>query len=255
MRRRSFSLVMTGGAIVLGACGGGEVIVQAQVEGEGGEPTPIAAVEVMALPYDRDEIFDSLKAAFPTPEPTIPDSILRLQSEIASAQAEWQQAEAAWNAARDSLNVLNQAMQRLSRGSAQYRLLFADFGDQESRERSAGQRSRQAFQRYDALQKRVASQAAQLRVQRELWANEAYAPVDSIIELRLEELGREELVDTTDASGIVRFPSVKTGQWWVHARYDLPFEELYWNVPVEVRRGDPIQVILNRANAQVRPKL
>lgn len=254
MTRRSFSLVMTGGAIVLGACGGGEVIVQAQVEGEGGEPSPIGGVEVRALPYDRDAIFDSLKATYPTPEPTIPDSVLRLQSEIASAQAEWQQAEASWNAARDSLKVLSDALQRMSRGSAQYRLLFADFGDQEARERTTGQQSRQAFTRYDALQKRFASQASQLRVQRELWADEAYAPVDSIIELRLEELGREELVDTTDASGIVRFPSVKTGQWWVHARYDLPFEELYWNVPVEVQRGDPIQVILNRANAQARPK-
>jgi hypothetical protein len=229
--------------------------VQAQVDREGSEPAPIANVEVRALPYDRDAIFDSLKAAHPTPEPVIPDSVLRLQSEIASAQTEWQQAETTWNSARDSLNKLNDAMQRLSRGSPQYRLLFAEFGDQEARERTARQQSERAFQRYDALQKRVASQAAQLRVQRELWADEAYAAVDSIIELRLEELGREELVDTTDASGIVRFPSVKTGQWWVHARYDLPFEELYWNVPVDVRRGDPIQVILNRSSAQIRPKL
>ena len=48
---------------------------------------------------------------------------------------------------------------------------------------------------------------------------------------------------------------MKTGEWWIHARYDLPYEELYWNVSITVERGDPQRVVLNRANAQRRPKL
>ena len=254
MRGRSFSLVMTGAAIVLGACGGGEVVVQAQLEGEGGEPTPLSGVEVRALPYDRDVIFDSLRTASPTPEPQIPDTLMQLQEEIAAAQAENQQAEARWNAARDSLTRINEQMRGLSQRSAQYRLLYTDFTEQEAREAAAKRQMDQAFARFDALQKRFTSQAEQIRVQRQNWGDQAYASVDSVIALRLEALDREELADTTDASGMARFPSIETGEWWIHARYDLPFEELYWNVPIQVQRGDPLQVILNRSNAQVRPK-
>ena len=45
------------------------------------------------------------------------------------------------------------------------------------------------------------------------------------------------------------------GNWWVHARQELPYSELYWNVPISVETGDPLQVRLTRENAQVRPKL
>ena len=45
------------------------------------------------------------------------------------------------------------------------------------------------------------------------------------------------------------------GEWWVHARHDLPFQELYWNIPITVERGDPLPVQLTEATAQMRPKL
>lgn len=61
------------------------------------------------------------------------------------------------------------------------------------------------------------------------------------------------VVDTTDANGIVRFRGLRSGDWWIHARYDLPFDELYWNVPIQVE-GE-MQIELTRENAQVRPKL
>jgi hypothetical protein len=46
---------------------------------------------------------------------------------------------------------------------------------------------------------------------------------------------------------------VPIGTWWVHARHELPFTELYWNIQIDVQRGEPVQITLNRANAQVRP--
>ena len=39
------------------------------------------------------------------------------------------------------------------------------------------------------------------------------------------------------------------------ARYELPYTELYWNVPIDATRGDPNEVMLTRENAQERIKL
>jgi hypothetical protein len=33
----------------------------------------------------------------------------------------------------------------------------------------------------------------------------------------------------------------------------LIYDELYWNVPLEVAGGEPTELVLNRANAQRRP--
>src|SRR5690606_37997169 len=98
-------------------------------------------------------------------------------------------------------------------------------------------------------------QSAAIRARRQAWGDEAFADVNTVIEARLEATGRTEHYDTTDANGVVRFEGLKKGDWWIHARYDLPYTELYWNVPVQVEGGDPITLILNRENAQVRPKL
>ena len=38
-------------------------------------------------------------------------------------------------------------------------------------------------------------------------------------------------------------------------RHDLPYTELYWNIPVEVQRGEPVQVKLTRETAEIRRKL
>ena len=39
------------------------------------------------------------------------------------------------------------------------------------------------------------------------------------------------------------------------ARFELPYTELYWNVPIEVKRGEPNEVKLTKENAKTRIKL
>lgn len=252
MKRAVLTLAAMATAAVLGACTG-EVVVQAQLQQEDGTTNPLTGLTVRALPYDRDQVFDSLAQTYGQPEPTIPDSVLALQDSIAQASVASSQAENQWAAARDSLRAIRDQMDRLTRGSPQYRLLFNDFNAQESIEQSAERRMNQAFERFNALQNRFAQTANEIRLRREQWGNEAYAAIDTVIFLKLEELGREEYADTTDANGVARFPGLQKGQWWIHARYTLPFEELYWNVPVEVTGGDPNVVQLTRENAQPRP--
>jgi hypothetical protein len=254
MKSGVVTLVIALTAAVLGGCTG-EVVVQAQQQQEGGAASAIANLEIRAIPYDRDAIFDSLRAAFSQPEPEIPPSLLALQDSIAIASAQYSSLENRWGTARDSLKKLSDAIKTVSRASPQYRLMFRDFNDQETVETQAKRQMDAAFARYTSLQNNFASTANEVRLLRDQWADEAYAAVDTVVDRKLEDLGREELADTTDANGVGRFQGVKPGQWWIHARYELPFEELYWNIPVDVQRGDPIVVELNRSTAQVRPKL
>jgi len=241
---------------LLAACGGGEVVVQAQLPGESPDAPPVALrdLTIRLLPYDRDAIFDSLQAAYPEPEPEIPATLLALQDSVSAAQEEWRRAESRWNEVRDRMRQITEEMQGLNRAERRYRELWTEFGDLERQETESKRRMDSAFAQFDALQKRLLEESQTVRLQREAWADEAFASIDEVIAAKLKAAGREELADTTDASGVGRFIA-KPGKWWVTARYDLPYQELYWNIPVEVKRGEPAQVTLTRENAIIRPRL
>jgi hypothetical protein len=49
--------------------------------------------------------------------------------------------------------------------------------------------------------------------------------------------------------------NVKPGAYWVYARYETAYTELYWNLPIVVEGGEPLTVKLNRSNADERVKL
>lgn len=254
--KRLLLILATGfGAAMLGACGGGQVIVQIETATvEGGDVIALQDLEVQLLPYDRDAVFDSLASAYPEPEPPIPDTLIQLQAAVARAQEEWRQAETRWATVRDSLQRISQEMEGLSRAQAEYRILFAEFNALAPEEERFQRQMDAAFNRFDQLQKDLLNQSQQVKLRREEWADAAFAPVDSIFAAKIAEARREVAVDTTDATGVARF-SVKPGTWWVHARYDLPYTELYWNIPIDVQRGEPVQIKLSRENAEVRRKL
>jgi hypothetical protein len=241
-------------SVVLSACRGSEVVVVAQFEDESGATVTMRDLPIRLLPYDRDQVFDEMEAAYPVPQPEIPQALVQLESEISSAQQQWQQAEQRWMAVRDSLQRLSTALQGMNRASGQYNVAYRQFIELENQETALRRQQQQAFERFTGLQQQYTSQADEVRVARENWADEAYARVDSVIALRLADARREEVWDTADAQGVARV-GVPAGRWWVHARWDLPYSELYWNVPIEVPRGEQVQVQLTRENAQVRPRL
>jgi hypothetical protein len=238
----------------LAACTSGELTVQASVERADGSISALPNLLVRVLPYDREQIFEELERAYGVPEPRIPDSLKVLQDAIAQAQAEWSNAETIWNSARDSLKVLSDRMEGMSRSSAQYALAYGNFNAQDSVVQRAEQVSKRAHDRFEALQQRYYEQADSVRLARAAWADRAFAQVNSVIQERIEEAGSREYGDTTDANGVATFEGLKHGRYWIHARYEQPYDELYWNVPVELR-GEPATVQLNRQTAQVRPKL
>jgi hypothetical protein len=242
------------------ACGGGDVVVLAQLQEvaagpEGAEGRPLASLPLYLLPYDRDAIFDSLSQAHPTPEPQVPDTVFALQDQVRDRYREWQTAERRWGLLRDSLQTMLNRMERMNPQSGEYFVMFREYNDLADEVEVLERRSTQAFEGFTSLQNRLQEEAREIQIQRELWADDAFAPVDSIIQARLEERRAQEHADTTSAHGVARFRGVSPGQWWIHGRYDRPFDELYWNIPIQVDRGEEIQVRLTEQNAEVRQKM
>jgi hypothetical protein len=87
------------------ACGTDpKVVVRASLT-PGGEP--IADLPVQLLPYDREELLDSLANAADDPEPALPQEVLQQQQELAAESASVRQkgdtAVARWNAQRRAI--------------------------------------------------------------------------------------------------------------------------------------------------------
>ncbi len=246
------------GAALLSACGPTPVVVTAEIgandPSQDAAPRPLGDLEVRMFPYDRDRIFDSLTAAAATPEPAIPDSVLDAQNEVAAAQQAWRDTEGRWNVLRDTLLTLSDELDQLSRGQTRYRELFRVFEDLDA-EYAAVERQRDAaFDVFTSLQAASLAAAQETRLLREAWADEAFADVDEVMSGHQRASGLEVLYDTTDASGIAEFEA-DAGDYWVTSRYELPYTELYWNIPITVVGGEPAQLRLTRDNAMVRPKL
>ncbi len=244
--------------LALSACGNPQVFVEASYAEEGAaERRVLTDLPVRLLPYDRDAIFDSLEAAYAEPEPSIPPEVLQQQQVVQQAQTEWRRSEERWTTVRDSLRVLSDGLQRMQqqglRGTPQYRQAFEQFNRLDDEEDRVQAQMNQAFARFDQLQRTALAQADSVRVVREAWAERAFADFDRVVADRLRQTGREEMADTTNAQGVSRM-RVPSGRWWVYARYTLPFQELYWNIPIEVS-GDSTGIVLNEQNAEVRPVL
>jgi hypothetical protein len=242
--------------LLVTACGPGEVIVTVEVDildPETGERVPrnIEDLTVQLVPFDRDFIFDSLTQASSTPEPQFPEELMARRDSLLVFQQEWRDSEAEWLALREQLaNIVNE-MEAYNPAETRYQELFRQFDQVEGRYQAAERRKDQAFARFDELQQATFSELQDARAQIEAWEDEVFAPYGQLVFDRLRESRREILADTTDATGRARFRP-NTGSWWVHSRYQLPTVELYWNVPVQVDRGDPVEVRLTRQNAQER---
>jgi hypothetical protein len=245
-----------------GACGPAQVIVQMEIEvddpsGGGGTVTqPLSDIEVRLLPYDRDQVFDSLTAAYGTPEPEIPEELLAARSEVQAAQEQWDEAQRRWAILRDTLQKINDTLEGLSRSDAEYVMLFREYNDFDAEYSQVERQVEQAFNRFDSLQQGTIRASDSIRILQDNWADDAFADVNEVFRAKQLESGLDVAVDTTDASGVARENlRVSPGQYWVNARYELTYTELYWNVPISVERGDPVQVRLTRENAEERLRL
>ncbi len=251
---------MLGLLLAAGACGPAEVVVTMEIDvpnpSGGSVPLALSEIEVQLLPYDRDAVFDSMTTAFGTPEPAIPPDLLAARAEVQMAQETWAASQSRWNILRDTLQTLSSALEQYSRGEAQYLMLFQEFQDFDNEYSSVERQVEADFAEFDRLQQGTIRASDSVRIVIDQWADEAFTDVGTVFREKQLETGLDVAVDTTDASGIARTNlRVRPGQYWVHARYELTYSELYWNVPITVEGGDPVQIRLTRDNADDRPLL
>jgi hypothetical protein len=244
--------------VVATGCSEPRVIAEASLQNQStGERLALGDLPIRLLPYDRDAVFDSLEAAHGQPEPAIPPEILAQQQQVQEAQTAWRRAEEQLTTIRDSLRIVQASLTQMQsqgqRESPLWAETFARFGTLEVQEREVNQQVQETFALFNQLQQQTRASVDSIRVQRDLWAEEAFADFETVVQQKLNASGFEEQADTTDSQGIAVF-SVPEGAWWVYGRYTLPFEELYWNIPVEVA-SDSVHVRLNRENADIRPVL
>ncbi len=260
MRRSALPFAMSL-LLAAAACGPAEVVVTIEIDvddpdGDGTITRALSEVEVRLVPYDRDAVFDSMTAAFGTPEPPVPEDLVAARDEVRMAQEAWQQAQTRWNTIRDTLQKLNTALEGYSRGEARYTALFREWNDFDAELGGVDRQMTQSFDSFTELQQGTIRASDSVRILRENWGDEAFAGVGEIFLAKSRASGLQEATDTTDAMGVARTHlQVAPGQYWVHARYELAYTELYWNVMITVERGEPIQVRLSGENADERIKL
>ena len=252
-RKNRIGLVAILVPLAFTACGPADATVYVAL-GDDADPDPLDGVEVRLLPYDRDQIFDSLSSEAPTPEPQIPADLLAAQEEIAQAQQAWRDAETRWGVLRDTLQKINRALEGLSRGESLYRRLFTEYEDLEGELTQTDRTMGRLFNEFDALQQATIGRMDSMRAVQGDWGDLAFEDFDLVRYAKIEASGLEELADTTEANGIADFQDgVAPGMYWVYARHELPYDELYWNVPVTITREEPFVLHLRRENAEIRP--
>lgn len=218
-----------------------------QVESEVG----LAQLQIRLLPYDRDSIFTALAAQYGEPEPKPPADLLDLRDSISVAQERWRSAEADWNEMRSDLEALSERMKEMNRASRDYAQAFRRFDQLDGQLRRLDRDKQAFFNRFTELQSAYRAKADSFNAVLQGWGDAAFENFTEVVDSLLEERGKAELYDTTDASGWAYFEA-PGGQWWVHTRFELPFEELYWNAPY-ASQGGADTLVLNEANASLRP--
>ena len=237
--------------VLLGACSRStQLAVRAVTSTEGGEEMPRAQQIITLLPFDRDSIFSAMGERASAPEPQPPTRLLELRDSVSAAQERWRDAEAAWNDMRSEQQTLSERMQGMSRTSDEYFQAYERFDNLDVQVRRLDREKQGYFDRFTELQSGYTAVADSFSAVLTAWEDAAFEDYGEVADSLTEVLG-EALEDTTDASGWAYF-TVPRGQWWIHTRAELVFEEQYWNLSYNSSGGTDT-LVLNNSNAEVRP--
>jgi len=221
-------------ALAVAACDGPhDVAVRVSIPGPDSVSAPAAGVGLIALPYDRDSVLRALTAAAPTRRPSTAELDTLFQkfrapfSEYATASLEAEKL-------RGTLASVKARLDSLPRNAAEYRTLYARFGQQSSELAKAEQREQAARKVLDTARARFIARSDTLRARVRLWEDSTYRGYDSIVRGLARARGLTAVTDTTGRDGWAHF-RLRGGPWWIYARsWDVtdPNSEWYWNVRV-----------------------
>jgi hypothetical protein len=238
-------------ALALAACDRPhDIAVRVSIPGPDSVAAPAAGVGLIALPYDRDSVLRALAAAAPTRRPSTAELDTLFQrfrvpfSEYATASLEAEKL-------RGALASVKARLDSLPRNAAEYRTLYAHFGQRSSELARAEQREQVARKALDTARATFIARSDTLRARVRLWEDSTYRAYDSIVSGLARARGLTPVTDTTGRDGWAHF-KLQRGPWWIYARsWDAtdPNAEWYWNVKVA---GDT--VLLTDHTGLRRPK-
>lgn len=204
-------------------------------------------LELVALPYDRDSVLQSLEAKA-TPRPHT--------RELDSLFAEWRTpfvrfARASYRSQQlgDSLALLRRRLDSLPRNAPEYQALYSRFGALTDSLSVATDSTEPARLELDRKRKTLLPRIDSLRRLVSAWENSTFQRYDSIV--RALAGSREPVAARTGPDGRATL-SLTKGRWWIYAwAWDEgdPYSRWYWNVPVE---GD--SVVLDARTGRRRPQ-
>jgi hypothetical protein len=216
---------------------------------------PLRRLEVAALPFDPDQLLDSLAQNAGTHRPVFSELEGRLQGyRRTETRTSLPSPSIQWFAVRDSVVRMARGLRNEDRrapgykeGYARFRQLYTRYTAQEAeRERQL----RGSFKEDRSLAEEATRASDSLRA----WERAAYRDFPLIADQRLASLGRPVAQVQTDSLGSAEL-ALPNGDWWIKARFpqpDNPFEEYDWTLPIHVRGGLPIGLPLVRDNASLR---
>jgi hypothetical protein len=238
-----------GVAVLLGlsACDGDtELIVRAATDAA----VPIVGLEVAALPFDPDQILDSLAAVATTPRPTFPD----LEAEMLAYQRpqsdQVDQVTRPWRALRDTAELLADSLNAADRSDPAYPAAYNRFRQLYQRLALRGAERDAALRRLNGDHRDLAQRAAAAAESLRTWEYETYSDYADVAAAALLREGRQVTEASTGPDGEARL-TLPPGRWWVVARLtdpDNPFVEYYWSEPVTVTQMLPVRLPLGTGN-------
>jgi len=221
--------------LALTACSGGrrDVHIEVAIPGPDSVDAPVAHLQLVALPYDRDSVLQALEAGRSRP----PGLAQRLDSLFTAFRGPFGHYAAA--AYRVQTLEREQAYRKarldsLPRSSAAYDTLYRAFvraADSIAQARDLRERTQNELA---IARSKYSPTIDSLRRIMAQWEDSTYRGYDSITKSLSSGLGSTPISDSTGADGSVTL-RLPPGRWWIYARsWDAwdPHSEWYWNVPV-----------------------
>jgi hypothetical protein len=237
-------------AAVVACEGSRDVAVRVSIPGPDSTETPVSAVGLVALPYDRDSVLAALEESADTKRPATAE-LDSLFEEFRGPFNAYSSASLRATTLADSLGHLKARLDSVPRNAPEYGKLYAAFerlSDSLAAARRATEAARRTLDRARAV---FVPRSESLRAVIRHWEDSTYRGYDSIVRDLAARRRQDPLTDTTDARGWANF-RVGPGRWWIYGQSWVandPNARWYWNVPVD---GDT--VLLSSRTGERRPR-
>ncbi len=210
---------------------------QVEVRASFPDETPVAGLEVLALPFDRDALRDSIAETHEAARPTFPE----LEAELAEYElpdlSGLDEVTDPWIAIHDSVTHLADSLNRAGSDSSQrYAAAYARLGEQYRR------LARTAVDRESAIRDRIgndrllAARAAVAADSMRRWEASVLASYPALADSAIARSGRSPQTVVTDENGRASI-TLTPGEWWfvaVQVDPNNPYQEYYWNVSISL---------------------